>query len=123
MIPRSVSISYPVFLLCALLSVHLGADWEVSQARPDVEGVVRARDGQLVVLADGLADDEIYGLYVLGADDEVAYRAAVQAPRGRLLSVPIELTADARQVLLTLPNSQPGPEPAGVTVLAARRPS
>lgn len=103
--------------------LHFGSDWEVSQIRPDVEGVVRVRDGQLVVLADGLAEDEVYGLYLLGADDDVAYRAAVQAPGGRLLSVPIDVSADARQVLLTLPNSQPGPEPAGVTVLDARRPS
>lgn len=103
--------------------LQLGTDWDVVQARDGIEGVVRAREGELVVLADGLDEDEVYGLYVLGAGDDVAYRAPVQAPGGRLLSVPVTLSADANQVLLTLPGGGPGPEPAGATVLEARRPS
>jgi len=87
-----------------------------------VEAQVKVRDGNLVLLADGLDDDELYGVYGLTADGDVTFSRGWQ-PTDQKLHVLIRNPGDADQLIVTEYTGQMPPQPDGRRVLTARLPA
>jgi anti-sigma factor RsiW len=101
--------------------LEFGASGTVISTASGVDGLVSVRDARLVVLIDGLADDQVYGLYVQDSDGLTVFRHPIRSRDGRVLSW-IELPEGASTVLVTATGGMPAAEPSGTTVLHAQVP-
>lgn len=102
--------------------LQLGEAATVRTLVDGVEAEVKVRDGHLVLLADGLDDDELYGVYGLTADGDVTFSRGWSATDEKL-HVLIRNPGDADQLIVTEYSDQMSPQPDGRRVLTARLPA
>jgi hypothetical protein len=101
--------------------LEFGTDGTIVSVGAGVSGRVAVRDDRLVVLIDGLDDNQVYGLYLQDPGGVTVFRHPIQSLDGRALSW-LEFPEGAATVLGTSGGSMPGAEPSGSTVLHARLP-
>jgi len=103
----------------ASAALEFGEPGEVLVQARGVRGVVKTDRNALVVLIDGLDNEQRYGLYLLDNDGRTLFRAAVQPTSGRLFSL-VDYPPDAVRVILTRPEQSPTADPEGTTIFSAR---
>lgn len=107
--------------MAAAAVLEFGMPGEVVREADGVRGQVKAEQGTMVVLIDGLDDERPYGLYVRTEGGEVVYRRFVESTRGRLF-VMIPQVEDGATLLVTRPQGAPTAEPSGLTMFETRLP-
>lgn len=107
-------------------ALQFGTPWIVVPA-PDsafrADRTAKEHEGRLVLYVEGLDDAEVYGLYLLGADQSVKGRPLpVQSVDGEVFSV-VKLPHGAVEARLTNPEGAPPKTPAGEILFRACDPS
>lgn len=110
----------------ALIIAESGEQWRTVEAVAAVEGSVAVKDSTFLLILDGLDEDDVYGMYVLGADGAVLESGRLPDHDGRIART-YTLPQGAARVLVTDPEETGDDDPAmpdleqaeGVTVFAA----
>ena len=102
----------------AAAALEFGAAATVTERADSVRAQAKTDRNSLVLLIEGLQDDQVYGLYILDGMRQPVFRAAVRPTDGRLFSL-IDYPEGAEHLLVTLPGGTPGAEPEGEHIFAA----
>lgn len=100
--------------------INFGTSW-VTVSGP-AEGVAREGDGRLAVFVDGLAAEQVYGVYVRAENDDVLFFDDVRAVDGRVRLLVDRPDEAAKIQVWRPPSGQPGEQPAGRQVFGAVSP-
>lgn len=106
-----------------------GEAWLVEGKAPGVEGSVKVDEGRFLLTLDNLDSEQLYGIYVLRADDTVTANYAVRPDEGRVYHL-YTMPADGETVVVKDPMetegddvTPPGERPDGVTMLQVGQPA
>ena len=102
--------------------INFGTPWLTEVSPGPVVGVARESDGRLAVFVDGLAANQVYGVYILAEDDRVLNWLAVPAVDGRVRYLHDREDAAVRIEVWRPPSGTPGENPAGRQVFGASAP-
>ena len=115
-------------LMQAGVVAEFGEPWEETREITAVDGSVKEKDGQFVLILDGLPDDQIYGVFIKNTGGDVVKSDTLPAVNDGRISVVAPLPEDAQRVTVTNPSDTagkvglPGDMPSGEVIYDATRP-
>ncbi|MGI8574793.1 MAG: hypothetical protein ACR2MA_05495 [Egibacteraceae bacterium] len=102
---------------------ELGATWTSEQRAEGVVGTVKSYEGDIVATLDGLGEveNEVFGIYLLTAEDETLDRRPLVRVNDGRLSVLLEASPKVSRLLVTR-SQEITSDPSGLTVYDAVAP-
>ena len=107
---------------------EFGTAWDETREITGVDGSIKERDGEFVLILDGLDGNQVYGVYIKTESGAVARSERLPMAQDGRVSVLFALDEDAQRVTVTNPTDVdgkvglPGESQGGAVIFEATRP-